>query len=156
MKDLAKSDENVLVERDIPGNRRKAIMDLQEEILKYPQVEMPVTNHFSKDTYGRELFIPQGTLLVGKIHKYESLNILAQGDISLLTEDGIKRVQAPYVVVSKPGTKRVGFAHTDCTWVTVHGTSETDVDKIEEEFIAKDYDEVPEISEQDIKKLMEG
>lgn len=135
--------------------RRDAIMELQEEMLQMPQVEMPVTHHFSKDLYGRELFIPAGTLLVGKIHKHQSFNILAQGDISLLTEDGVKRVQAPYTVVSKPGIKRVGYAHTDCVWITCHATKETDLEKIEEEVIAKDFGEVATLSEKQMEQLQE-
>lgn len=122
-------------------------------MLQMPQVEMPLKHHFSKDLYGRELFIPQGTLLVGKIHKHQSLNILAQGEISLLTEDGVKRVKAPYTVVSKPGIKRVGYAHTDCTWITVHATKETDLQKIEDEVIAKDYGEVAHLTDKEIKQL---
>lgn len=122
---------------------RDGIKDLETQMKEMPnQLELPLKHHFSKDLYGRELLIPAGTLLVGKIHKHQSLNILASGDISLLTEEGTKRVQAPYIVVSQPGIKRVGYAHTDCVWITVHATKETDLEKIEDEVIAKDYDDV--------------
>ena len=39
--------------------------------------------------------------------------------------------------LSPPGTKRIAFAHTDCTWTTIHGTHETDLEKIENHFIAE-------------------
>jgi hypothetical protein len=104
-------------------------------------IEIPTTHHFAKGTYAREIFIPKGTLLTGKIHKTEHLNIISQGDISVLTEHGPKRIKAPFTMVSPPGTKRVGFAHEDTVWTTIHGTEETELDKLEEHLIATDYDD---------------
>ena len=110
----------------------KAIKDAGAEI------ELNHVDHFSKGVYARELHIPAGTVLTGKIHKFQNLNIMSKGDISVLMEDGtIKRVQAPFTVVSPPGTRRVAYAHTDCVWTTIHGTEKTDVDEIEKEFIAQ-------------------
>ena len=106
-----------------------------------------VKHHFSKDVYARELFIPAGTLIIGKIHKHENFNILSKGEMSVLSVDGLQKVSAPFSVVSSPGVKRMAFAHTDCVWTTVHGTAETDIDKIEEQFIAKTYDDVIEKKE---------
>lgn len=95
-------------------------------------------NYFSKGVYAREIFIPKGTVLTGKIHKYENLNIMSKGDLSVLMDDGsVKRITAPFTVVSPPGTRRVAYAHEDTVWTTIHGTDELDVDKIEEQFIAQ-------------------
>ncbi len=106
------------------------------------QVEVPIEHHFSKDVYAREMQLKKGYLIVGKIHKYQNLNILSSGEVSVLSIDGVKRVKAPHTFVASPGTKRVIFAHEDCTWTTIHGTDETDVDKIEDTFIAKSYAEL--------------
>lgn len=108
---------------------------------KMPPVECPVTHHFSQGVYARELFIPKGTVLTGKIHKYHQLNIMSKGDLSVLTDEGIKRVQAPFTIVSPPGTKRIAYAHEDTVWTTIHGTDETDLDKIEAHFIAQSEQE---------------
>lgn len=120
---------------------RQKVFLLEDELAKQPQVEMPVTHYFSKGVYARELFIPADTVLTGKIHKYENLNILSQGEMTVLTEEGMKRVKAPFTIVSPPGTKRIAYAHTDCVWTTIHATDETNVDKIELHFIAKDEQE---------------
>lgn len=138
---------------EVRDERRQAIADVEQIVGAAEQIDLPLKHHFSKDLYGRELFIPAGSLIVGKIHKHQSLNILASGDISVVTEDGIKRVQAPYTTVSKPGTKRIGYAHTDSVWITVHATQETDLEKIEEEVIAKDYDDVALLTEQERKQI---
>jgi len=120
------------------NDRVDAIYSIQDVIQKMPQVDCPVTHHHFHKGYGREMFIPAGTMLTGKVHKFTSLNILLEGDISLMTPDGSNRVQAPYIVVSSEGTKRLGYAHTDCRWLCVHGTEETELDKIEAEVITDD------------------
>lgn len=112
-------------------NRAEAVM------LQMPQVELPVKHHFSQGVYARELFIPKDTVLTGKLHKYPQLNILMSGELSVLTEDGVKRVKPPFLVVSPAGTKRIAYAHEDSIWLTVHGTEENDLEKIEQHFIAQ-------------------
>lgn len=120
---------------------REKVMALEDLMRDLPQAEFRVTNHFAERTYGRELFIPKGTVATGKIHKYSQLNVLVSGELSVLTERGIERVKPPFVVVSPAGTKRVVYAHEDSIWLTVHGTPETDVAKIESEFIAQSEQE---------------
>lgn len=114
-------------------------VDALESVLRNMEpADIPVTNYFSKGVYAREIFIPKGTTLTGKIHKYENLNIMSKGDISVMLEDGtVKRVQAPFTIVSPPGTRRAAYAHEDTVWTTIHGTECTDVDEIEREFIAQ-------------------
>lgn len=119
---------------------RDKVFAFETWMKEQPQVNLKVVNYFSYGVYARELHIPAGTLLTGEIHKLENFNILSQGDISVLTENGMQRVQAPFSIVSPPGTKRIAFAHTNCIWTTIHGTFERDIDKIREYFIAFDED----------------
>ena len=121
---------------------RTKVFALEEAIKReLPLLDLPVKHYFSQGVYARELFIPKGTVLTGKIHKYQQLNIMSQGDLSVLTEDGVKRVKAPFTIVSPPGTKRVAYAHEDTVWTTIHGTELTDVDEIESAFIAQSEQE---------------
>lgn len=110
--------------------------------------ELPVTHYFAPGIYARELHIPADVVLTGKIHKYPQINILSKGEMSVLTEDGIKRVCAPFTVVSPAGTKRIAYAHTDCVWTTFHQTDETDLEKIEAHFVAQDEAEYLAFAEQ--------
>lgn len=110
-------------------------------MLGMPQVSLPVRHFFSPGVYARELSIPAGHCLTGAVHKYEQLNILSQGTMQVLTEDGIREVSAPFTVVSPPGTKRIAYTITDCVWTTILGTHETDVLKIEKEFVLKSKEE---------------
>jgi quercetin dioxygenase-like cupin family protein len=117
------------------------IQALEVAMREMPQEEIPVNHYFSNGVYAREIFIKKGTTLTGHIHKYSQLNILSKGEISVYTENGIKRISAPFTIVSPAGTKRVAYAHEDCVWTTIHGTHETDLEKIEEKFIVKDHSE---------------
>jgi quercetin dioxygenase-like cupin family protein len=126
------------LEKETAEVTRSKVFELEAAMKRECElVELPVKHYFSQGVYARELFIPKGTVLTGKIHKYEQLNIMSQGELSVLTENGIKRVKAPFTIVSPPGTKRVAYAHEDTIWTTIHGTEETDVEKIEEKFIAQ-------------------
>ena len=118
-------------------NTREKVLSLEILMREQPQVDLEVKNYFAYGTYIRELYIPQGVILTGKIHKYSQFNILLKGEMSVLIDDEVKRIKAPFHVVSEAGTKRIAIAHEDCVWLTIHGTHETDVDKIEEYFIAQ-------------------
>jgi hypothetical protein len=100
------------------------------------------SHHLAPGMYCRELFIPAGACLTGKIHRTSHINIIAQGDISVLTEHGVRRFKAPCVLVSSAGIKRVGFAHADTTWITVHANpaDETDLDQLEAACIAPNFE----------------
>lgn len=127
---------------------RHKVIALENYMREQPQVEIPVQHYFSQGVYAREIFIPKGTILTGKIHKFQQLNILAAGEMDVLVGDEVKRVKAPFTVVSAPGTKRIAKAIEDCVWITIHGTDETDLDKIEQYFIAETEDEYLTFCEQ--------
>jgi len=89
--------------------------------------------------------MPAGQYFVTKIHKITHPFFILEGDVSVVTEEGFKRIRGPYYGITKAGTKRVIYTHADTTWVTVHVTKETDLKKIEEELIAKDFSEMDNI-----------
>lgn len=110
-----------------------------------PAVQCPVNHHFSPGVYGREMFVRAGTVVVGKIHKFENMLIMSLGRAAIIDGDGPPReVEAPFMCVSPPGIQRAVFAHTDCVFISVHGTDKTDVAEIEREFIAQDHIEYQE------------
>ena len=115
---------------------RERLFDLERAMIQMPQVALRLEHYFSDGVYARELHIPKGTLLTGKIHKYANLNIVSKGDVSVLIDGQIKRVQAPFTLVAPPGAKRIIYAHEDSIWTTIHCTDETDLDKIEAHFTA--------------------
>lgn len=119
-----------------------------------PDPECPLTHLFAPGQYARTIFIPKQTLVVGKIHKHAHLNMLMSGKVIVATEEGPKTYEAPRVMVSKAGTKRVLFTYTDVIWTTVHLTDKTDLDEIEEELIAKDYASFDALQDTEVLQVM--
>jgi len=105
----------------------------------------PLKHTFADGCYVREIFIPAGHVVIGKIHKHSHPNFLMQGKVTVFTADeGTRHLQAPMSMISPAGTKRIVYTHTDTRWTTVHVTNKTDLDDIEEEVIAKTYLEAEE------------
>lgn len=102
--------------------------------------ELPLRHSFIPGGYARELTIPAGAVIVGKIHRYPCFNFVAQGRISVLSEYGTKEIVAPAWFASPAGVKRVGYAHETTVWVTFHPTDCTDLDKIEDELTVPGYE----------------
>jgi len=123
---------------------RDLIAMMEDVVKKCPQVEIPLKHYFSKDVYAREISLPAGSVIVGAIHKHQNLNILSQGEVTVLSMEGRHTMKAPHTLVAPPGVKRVIVAHTDAVWTTIHGTALTDLEKIEDEFIVKSYAELTE------------
>lgn len=146
MYEIASFNASVSIEERKP--LRESIRHLEQDILECVPAEMPLEHFFAEGLYARSLTIPKNCVLTGAIHKHEHINILAKGDITVVTEDGPVRVQAPYVMVARPGTKRAGFAHEESVWITVHACDERDVEKVEQLLVTNDYDEWLRIEEQ--------
>lgn len=120
---------------------RNKVNLFEAEMAKQPQVALPLKHYFAPGIYARELFIPAGVLLTGKIHKFSQINILSKGRMCILNDDGLKDIEASYTVVSPAGTKRIALALTDCIWTTFLPTDESDLQKIEDHFTAASEEE---------------
>lgn len=121
------------------AERKGSIVKLEQAIAEMPQAEMPVSHYFADGLYGRRLHIPAGCVLTGAIHVREHINVLIKGTITVMTEEGPQTITAPFVMVSPPGTKRAGYAHNDCEWLTVHACEETTVEGAEKVLVHNDY-----------------
>lgn len=139
------------VEEAAIRNQIKAVEEITKSLTQH---EFDIVDHFSHGVYAREMKMPKGSIVVGKIHRFKNLNIISQGAVSFFSIDGLMKVKAPFTFVGSPGAKRVIYAHEDTVWTVIHGTEETDIDKIEEMFIAKDYDELDETLIKEAKKCL--
>lgn len=116
---------------------RDQIVQLQEAMLPI-QCEQPEPTHFfAPGMYLRELTIPTGMLMVGKIHKHAHFLMVLKGRAEVISEFGRMIVEAGHISVSPPGVKRVVLALDEVQFVTVHAnpTDTEDLEIIEAEHI---------------------
>lgn len=102
---------------------------------------VPLEHSFAEGIYIRTMCLPRGFLMIGKIHRDSYVSILMRGTISMLTEGGYQVLEAPKKVISPAWTQRMGFAHTDVIWCTVHPNPDncTDIATLEERIHTMEY-----------------
>lgn len=125
---------------------RQAISELQEKMVATPGAMLgdccPLKHTFAHGLYIREITMPAGILIVTKLHKYSHAAFILSGEVSIMEESGPRRVTAPASFITPAGTKRVVYTHSETVWTTVHATNKTDIQEIEEEIIAKSFEEM--------------
>jgi quercetin dioxygenase-like cupin family protein len=114
-----------------------------------------ITHHFAPGVYARAMFMPAGALVTGKIHLTEHLSIMARGKMSVYNGGESVDFVAGDIILSKPGSKRAGYAHEDSVWITIHATDMTDPEKIEDEIIVETFEEFDMMLEhEEIKRIL--
>jgi len=107
---------------------------LTHQFLTMEQTACKLTHHFEQGLYIREIHIPAGTLLIGRIHRHGHVCQLLEGSVVLIHQEGKKEgFHAPSQIITLPGYQMVVHAVTDCIARTVHPnpTEERDIDILE-------------------------
>lgn len=113
------------------------IDNLANAMLQMPQTECPVVHRFGPGVYIREITIPTGNVIIGHYHKTEHLNIMLQGRMIVLNEDGSKtELKAPLTFMAKPGRK-VAIILETVVFQNVFATNETDIETLESTYLDK-------------------
>lgn len=120
-----------LVESRMGSSAWKQIDEAEDVMMQMVQPVCPLQHVFTPHLYTRVILMPKDTLLTSRIHLFEHPFFILEGVVSVWgDETGWVTLRAPHVGVTKPGTRRVLFMHTDVTWATAHLTDETDPDTI--------------------------
>ena len=117
--------------------KQLSLEKIENNMLKHEQVDIPLEHTFSGGIYIRQIFIPKGTIIMGKRHRYETCNILVSGELSIYMGEGVpmNRIKGPLLFTSKPYTKKLAYCHEDAIFMNIHPTKETDLEKLEKQFI---------------------
>ena len=123
---------------ELPALLSEKVEVLQAEISKLPQYE-PITKHiFHGGMYCRQVWRPAGCLIVGKVHKKEHFYMIVSGTVKITTDDGVQAITGPFLLCSKPGTKRAVYAETDALCMTIHRVDSATVEDVESELVEDD------------------
>ena len=140
--------------------QRQDIVDFENLLRSHPDAVfgdnegMPLVHTFADNIYVRQITIPTGTVLVGKIHRHCHPNFLLKGIVEVATEfGGVERLEAPQSIISKAGTKRTVHVIQEAVWVTVHEnpTNTRDLVELEKFIIAESYDEYEKFEAKKLK-----
>ncbi|QZI87775.1 hypothetical protein PODOV050v2_p0010 [Vibrio phage 66E30.1] len=125
------------------AERRGKINALELAMLQEEQVNIDVNHRFNGGIYAREITIPKGTLLTGRIHKFDHFDIMLSGDISVSTDVGeVKRLTGLNIMEGKAGKKRAGYAHEDTHWITFHCAEERNPEEMYEFLTCGSFEEL--------------
>lgn len=138
-----------------PDVIRQRILHAERAMLADPErydpecKAFPVRHFRAPGMIARQMLLPKGGEIVGKIHKHAHLNQISYGHVCVITEDGPKEIKGAHTFTSTPGTKRYVLALEDTLWTTFHlnpnnldPENEDQMKQFENEIIAKDYGEL--------------
>ena len=126
--------QNPITEKELQTAYNKHLLWFQDQLLRQPQVDLPTFHDFAPGVYMRTMFAKKGSVVIGKTHKTEHFNVCLTGAARVMINGELKLIQAPTVFVSKAGTKKLFKVLEDMVYFTIHPTTETDVDVIEDLF----------------------
>ena len=124
---------------------RADIFALERLMLNMPNIEIPVKNFCWNGMYFRAAFIQKGATVTGAIHRQDNLNIMASGDITVVTEDGENHFTGFNFIPALAGSKRAAQANEDTIWITILKTDLTDHEEIERLLVTNDEAELLKI-----------
>jgi hypothetical protein len=111
------------------------IDDLIDKMLLMPQVEMKVEQILAGGIYIRQITIPKDTFAVGKIHKYDTCDIVLEGSMLLYNGFGIEpsKIDAPMVFETLAGKQKVGYSLKKTVWMNCFAAKSKNIEEIEKD-----------------------
>ena len=111
------------------------IMGSLASLIEGKELIKPETDHyFSDGVCVREMRVKAGTLVVGAEHKTNHITMLIQGTMQIRIGDESKLFHAPCTFEALAGSRKIGFAYTDCVVSNIIPTHLTDTEEIEKMF----------------------
>lgn len=122
---------------DHNSKRNKQIDQFEADILQnFGKGEATYRHFFSGGMYAREMTIKAGQFITSLIHKTEHLFIVSKGKLLVSVDDGESvEIEAPYMGITKPGTRRAAYVLKDVVWSTIHRTDIKPVGDSEEDVL---------------------
>ncbi len=123
------------MEQDIAaGKMKQTIVDCTKDADQ-------ATHYYGDGVYARSLLIPEGTCVIGHIHKQDRVCMIMQGTCTFVDEWQNKTVTAPYIGEFKAGSKTAVYAHTDTLWVACLGTNSKEADVIIDDLVETSHED---------------
>lgn len=129
-----KGERRALVEKT---RRAENIASLAEAILEldgsfgYDEKGKSLTGHyFAAGAYVRTWLVEKDQLVVGRVHKNPCISIIAYGDVTISSPEGVQRLEGFNIFESPGGQQRALYGHEETMFITCHAHEEDDPDKM--------------------------
>lgn len=96
-----------------------------------------VDHTFTPGLYTRTIRMAAGAIITSEVHRTEHPFVVHQGRCYVFNESSGEwtLLQAPYMGITRPGTRRLLLIVQETVWSTFHATDKTDVTEIENEIL---------------------
>ena len=111
-------------------------------------------HYFANGAYVREMSLPANTVVVGRIHKHETINILLEGEITIIDENGSRTdLKAPHIFIAPAGNQKAAITRTPVRWLNSVACETKDPKEAESMLTCETIEEYTQYLEN--KKLIE-
>jgi quercetin dioxygenase-like cupin family protein len=95
------------------------------------ELSLPEEHFFGDGLYCKRIVLPAGSTAVQHKHKYSHLSALCSGIATVTVGHESTIYKAGAVILIEAGKMHSVKAITDCVWLCIHATEETNVDEID-------------------------
>jgi hypothetical protein len=116
-----------------------SIDELEATMLdNFPIANCETIHRFTDGMYVRETTMPTGSLITSKIHKTQHTYFVMKGK-AIVWIDGVEHlIEAPFIGITEPNTRRVLYILDECSWATSHPNPDNEnLEQIEDRIIEK-------------------
>lgn len=118
---------------------RAKLVELETQLLAMPQMPLEARHYIAGGMYARELFMPKGSIVTGKIHLKEHLCHISFGWVTVVEDSKTYDVRGPCTFIGDAGSKRALLMHEDTLWTAFHTTDKLTVEECEASLVTNDY-----------------
>jgi hypothetical protein len=109
---------------------------VQNAMLKFPQIDLPVHHILHGGMYSRSLVIPAGVAIAGAFIQVPT-TLVVSGNVTVYANDQAYEIDGYQVLVASAGRKQVFVAHTDTNMTMTFATDAKTVEDAENEFTSE-------------------
>lgn len=124
-------------------NYASKVRALQRTHERKPQADVQSEFYQGGGIAAKVVYLPVGEA-IGAMHRFENMNILVYGDITVASPEGMKRLTVedkPIIIISPAGTKRAAQVHADCCWITLLPSEDKTLEAVEKKYLVANEDE---------------
>jgi len=109
---------------------------VQNAMLKFPQIDLPVHHILHGGMYSRSLVIPAGVAIAGAFIQVPTI-LVVSGNVTVYANDQAYEIDGYQVLVASAGRKQLFVAHADTNMTMTFATNATTVEDAENEFTSE-------------------